>query len=135
MLFAVIDTNVLVSYFLSKDSSPPVVVVEEIFGGRITPLYNDYLFNEYCDVLGREKFGIGQSEIQTVMDGLQRFGIKVESDETGITLPDVKDVPIFEIALSTRDCDSYLVTGNTKHFPRVDFVVTPKQMVELLDRT
>jgi hypothetical protein len=59
----------------------------------------------------------------------------VESDETGIILPDVKDVPIFEIALSTRDCDSYLVTGNTKHFPRVDFVVTPKQMVELLDRT
>lgn len=135
MLFAVIDTNVIVSYFLSKDSSPPVVVVEEIFGGRITPLYNDYLFNEYRDVLGREKFGIGQSEIQTVMDGLQRFGIKVESDETGITLPDVKDVPIFEIALSTRDCDSYLVTGNTNHFPRVDFVVTPKQMVELLDRT
>ena len=58
MLFAVIDTNVLVSYFLSKDSSPPVVVVEEIFGGRITPLYNDYLFIEYRDVLGREKFGM-----------------------------------------------------------------------------
>lgn len=133
MVFAVIDTNVLVSYFLSRDDSPPVAVVEEIFGGRITPVYNGYLLNEYRDVLHRERLGINRSEADKVLDDIQLFGLKVETCDTGITLPDVKDVPIFEIALSTRDCDSYLVTGNIKHFPKVDFVITPKQMMDLLN--
>lgn len=40
-----------------------------------------------------------------------------------------EDVTIFEIVLSTRDMDSYLVTGNIKYFPEVDFVVIPKEMM------
>lgn len=44
-----------------------------------------------------------------------------------------EDVPIFEIALSTRDMDSYLVTGNIRYFPEVDFVVIPKEMMNILD--
>ena len=48
-----------------------------------------------------------------------------------ITLQDKKDVPIFELALLTRDVNALLVTGNVKHFPNVDFVVMPKQMMDL----
>ena len=29
--------------------------------------------------------------------------------------------------------DAYLVTGNIKHFPKKQFVVTPHEMVELLE--
>lgn len=46
------------------------------------------------------------------------------------TLPDPKDVVFYEVALSKDD--SFLVTGNIKHFPRVDFVVTPAEMVEII---
>lgn len=133
MVYAVIDTNVLVSYFLSPESSPPVAVIKEIFGGRITPIINDYLLNEYRDVLSREKFKLSGSIIDSMLDVIQYYGLKIETDETGVILPDVKDVPIFEIVLSTRDLNSYLVTGNIKHFPKVDFVVTPKQMMDLLN--
>lgn len=28
--------------------------------------------------------------------------------------------------------DAYLVTGNIKHFPNTPFVVTPKEMMEIL---
>lgn len=33
----------------------------------------------------------------------------------------------YEVALSVDD--SYLVTGNTKHFPKKPFVVTPAEML------
>jgi hypothetical protein len=36
----------------------------------------------------------------------------------------------FEVALSKDD--AYLVTGNTKHFPKKPIVVTPAEMLEIL---
>ena len=37
---------------------------------------------------------------------------------------------MFEVALSKED--AYLVTGNTKHFPKKPIVVTPAEMLEIL---
>ena len=34
---------------------------------------------------------------------------------SGITLPDMKDVPFYEVVLEKRDDNAYLVTGNIKH--------------------
>ena len=42
---------------------------------------------------------------------------------------DAKDIVFYEVKLSKRD--SYLVTGNKKHFPQKPFVITPKEMVEI----
>ena len=44
----------------------------------------------------------------------------------------VIDTAVFyEVALSKED--AYLVTGNTKHFPQSAIVVTPAEMMKLLD--
>lgn len=48
---------------------------------------------------------------------------------TSETLPDPKDVVFYEIALSKEG--SFLVTGNTKHFPHSPIVVTPAEMLEI----
>lgn len=44
---------------------------------------------------------------------------------------DPKDVVFYEVAMSKDN--SYLVTGNTKHFPAVRRVVTPNEMLEILN--
>lgn len=31
-----------------------------------------------------------------------------------------------------KDKDAYLVTGNIKHFPQEPFVVTPREMMEII---
>lgn len=31
-----------------------------------------------------------------------------------------------------KEEEAYLVTGNIKHFPQVPFVVTPKEMLDIL---
>ena len=44
--------------------------------------------------------------------------------------PDPKDTVFYEVKMSKED--AYLVTGNIKHFPNKPFVVTPKEMIEIL---
>lgn len=44
---------------------------------------------------------------------------------------DPKDVVFYEVAMSKDN--SYLVTGNKKHFPAVRRVVTPNEMLEILN--
>ena len=132
IIFVILDTNVVVSYFLSKKESPPAYVINEVLEGRIVPVYNCYLIDEYRKVLSREEFDLDKSIVDSILDVIQSSGFGIESFESMITLPDKKDVPIFELALLTRDVNAFLVTGNLKHFPKVNFVVTPKQMMDLL---
>ena len=52
---------------------------------------------------------------------------------TGMTLLDMKDLPFYEVVMEKREDDAYLVTGNLKHFPTKPFIVTARQMLDILD--
>lgn len=53
-VFAVIDTNVIVSALITKNpQSPPYVVLREALDGRIIPLYHTDIIEEYIEVLSR----------------------------------------------------------------------------------
>ena len=132
-VFAVIDTNVMVSYFLSSPDSPPNTIMEEALGGKIIPVLSPYLLREYYEVLHRAKFEAYSSEVDDLLEKIESMGVNIELiDSLGILLPDTQDEPIFELALATRDVGSFLITGNTKHFPADDFVMTPREMAGLL---
>ena len=46
-------------------------------------------------------------------------------------MPDEDDRVFYEVSLSGDD--SFLVTGNLKHFPKTARVITAAQMMEILD--
>ena len=46
-------------------------------------------------------------------------------------MPDEKDRPFYEVSLSLED--SFLVTGNLKHFPVTPKVVTPSQFIAIIE--
>ncbi|MBQ9157285.1 MAG: hypothetical protein IJ137_10955 [Eubacterium sp.] len=49
-------------------------------------------------------------------------------------LPDPKDVVFYAVTMEARKADdAYLVTGNIKHFPLKPFVVTPREMLTILE--
>lgn len=59
------------------------------------------------------------------------FGLYTDRTDWGKAFfPDRDDIVFYEIAMSVKD--SYLVTGNIKHFPKKCFVVTPAQMMDIL---
>lgn len=131
-IYAVIDTNVIVSALLSKNShSSTTIVYEAILDGLLIPVYNDDILNEYLDVLSRKKFPFAKEDIQNIELLLTHIGIKMDRTKANEEIfPDHKDVVFYEVALSKED--AYLVTGNIKHFPKKPFVVTPAEMVEIL---
>ena len=131
-LYAVIDTNVIVSALLTRnrDAATARVLDAVISRMRITPLYNDEIIAEYNDVLKREKFGFPIELIDGIIKLIVARGLDSQRVSTNEYFPDPKDVVFYEIALSKED--AYLVTGNIKHFPKKPFVVTPAEMVAIL---
>lgn len=131
-IYAVIDTNVLVSALLSTtNDTPPFTVLANVFAGVITPVYNKDIINEYREVLKREKFHLDPVDIEDVLNVIIQYGLNLERTEVWEEMfTDPKDIIFYEVKMSKED--AYLVTGNIKHFPKKPFVVTPREMVELL---
>lgn len=131
--YAVIDTNVFVSALISKrEDSATVRVLEAIFNGKIIPLYHEEMLAEYNEVLHRKKFHFKEETIQTVINALIQHGIEVFPQPTGEILIDMDDLVFYEVAMEKRDDDAYLVTGNQKHYPVREFIVTPAEMLEII---
>ncbi len=134
--YAVIDTNVLVSALLSSnDDAATVRVLEKLFGGEIVPIYSNEITNEYREVLQRRKFGFSPELVDYLLSAIEKFGILVDPTPSGVILPDMKDVPFYEVVLEKRDDNAYLVTGNIKHFPKEPFVVTPRELLEIIEKS
>ena len=132
--YAVIDTNVLVSALISKNrASPTVKVIEAVLDGRIIPLYHADIIAEYDAVLRRKKFHLQPDTISTFLSVFTQFGREVFPTPTGEILIDQDDLIFYEVAMETQQDNAYLVTGNMKHYPVRKFIVTPAQMMEILD--
>jgi len=132
MIQAVIDTNVLVSAFISKkQDSSTTMVWEAVLAGVITPMYSEEILEEYSEVLHRKKFNIPEQLIKDALNHIMENGVRGERVLSDDFFPDPKDVVFYEVALSKED--AYLVTGNTKHFPKKPIVVTPAEMIKILE--
>lgn len=132
--YAVIDTNVLVSALLSaNDDAATVQVLQRLIAGDIIPIYSAKIVDEYREVLNRKKFSFPKSETEYIVSAIEHFGIFVEPTPTGAVLPDMKDLPFYEVVMEKREDNAYLVTGNLKHFPTEPFIVTARQMINILD--
>lgn len=130
--YAVLDTNILVSAMLNMDSVPGRVVAEALIGNLI-PVLNEAILAEYTEVLQREKFRFDLKKIRIFLDDLVERGIFIAADATEIELPDSDDAVFYAVASEARkDADTYLVTGNLRHFPKESYIVSPREMLTLL---
>ncbi len=130
--YAVIDTNVLVSAML-KWKSVPGSILEFAFSGAIIPVLNDKIVSEYRAVLMREKFHLTKEIVDDVIQALEEQGEYIDTENTDYELPDPKDVVFYAIVMEKRkNEDAYLITGNVRHFPQEPYVVTPKEMLDIL---
>lgn len=130
--YAVIDTNVLVSAMLKWDSVPGNIM-ELAFSGTIIPVLNEHIMKEYREVLSRKKFHLTEEIIHDFLSEIDRLGIYIDARELDIELPDPKDRVFYEVVMEERRTeDAYLVTGNMKHFPSKPYIVTPRQMLDII---
>ena len=132
--YAVIDTNVVVSAMLRWDSVPGRVL-EHAFVGDIIPLLNEQVIKEYMEVLRRPKFHFDEGKINIIIDEMIKRGVFVDAEDTDVVLSDQNDTVFYEIVMEKRKCEeAFLVTGNIKHFPAEPYIVTPREMLAILER-
>ena len=129
----VLDTNVVVSAFLTP-SGVPAEVLRRALGGEPVALYDDGILAEYREVLERPKFRLNTEDVTEVLELLTAKGERVAAAPLVVAnLPDPDDLPFIEVAV-TGQADA-LVTGNPRHFPDTGGVelLSPRQLLELLE--
>lgn len=130
--YAVIDTNVLVSAML-KWNSVPGHIIELVFDGLIVPIFSREIIEEYKEVLSRSKFHLSNDIVEDIIGSLTDSGIFVDGETQNMEFIDEKDRMFFEVVMEERkEEDAYLVTGNIRHFPVEPFIVTPRQMFDII---
>ena len=130
--YAVIDTNVLVSAAM-KPESVPGQVLELVLDCVIVPILNQKIIEEYHDVLLRPKFDFPEQIVKDILNEIDSRGIYINAEHMDIDLLDLKDLVFYEVVMEERkEEDAYLVTGNIKHFPEKPFIVTPRQMIDII---
>ena len=133
-IYVIIDTNVVVSALLNPRSNPGIVVTEALLG-CLTPVLNVEILEEYKDVLTRPFFSFDPAVVDAVIEGLRQRSVSLNAIESGVILKDPTDLKFYEVTLSALGegiIDSFLVTGNLKHYPKENYIVNPAQMVELI---
>ena len=130
-IYAVIDTNVIVSALLSRHhDSATVKILDYLYDRVIIPVYNNEIIEEYTAVLRRPKFNFSEEMVCATIEAIKEGGVDAGRIDCNVQLPDPKDIVFYEVALAKED--SFLVTGNTKHFPKKPFVVTPAEMLQII---
>lgn len=132
----VVDTNVLVSAFLSPLGNPKKVL-DLILLGEAFLLYDERIFSEYREVLKRQELGLPQKEVEEVFSFLLQEGELVIPKPLPFKLPDPDDLPFLEVAVAGQA--QFLITGNRKHFPKQPVhaipILTPSEFIARLHKT
>lgn len=131
MIYAVIDTNVLVAAAKShKPDSSASRIVSLVFSGIIQPLVCDEILEEYDCILRLPVLAIPDELSTAILSKFKEDGINPGKTPSPEKHPDPTDQVFYEICLSVED--AYMVTNNKKHFPLKPRVVTPTEMISLL---
>ena len=125
----VIDTNVLISGLINPDGTP-AKIINLLINERITIFYDNRILQEYTGVLQREKFGFSAEIIGPLLDFIRIEGQFITADPITSHFDYENDKIFLEVAESASV--DYLITGNTKHFPENNMIVTPKEFIDKL---
>lgn len=133
MIYAIIDTNVLVSALITHNPlSATAKVVRFLLDGSFTPLYDSDVIEEYKEVLNRAKFKLVPGVADALISHIIEHGIEVSRGHFDEPMQDEDDRVFYEIALGTDG--SFLVTGNQKHYPKTPIVVSPAEFIDIVSR-
>lgn len=135
MHYVVIDTNVLVSALITRNElSPMVRILRMLAQGKIVPVYSKEILEEYRQVLRREKFKLDGQIVDALIKDIAENGIEITRfKKINEKILDPKDVVFYLVTVSSLKENTMLVTGNGKHFPVKPFIVTPAQLVSLIE--
>ena len=125
-MLVVVDTNVLVSGLLNPRGNPGLIV-QLILSKNVDLALDDRILCEYAEVLHRDDLKLPKKEVDILLGYVRGQSVRIDAVPLPITLPDPGDQPFFEVA--TACAADFLITGNMKHFPKVEQAILPKDFI------
>jgi putative PIN family toxin of toxin-antitoxin system len=122
----VLDTNIIVSAVLSPDGNPAKIIAL-IPEKEIQVYYGIGILSEYRDVLSRPRLKITVEIQRRIVNAIIKVGILLEPTTSTIPLPDETDRVFYDTA---KEAGAILITGNIKHYPAENFIMTPSQFLK-----
>ena len=103
---------------------------ETPFNHGFVPMYDADIIAEYEEVLHREKFPILPDAASALISYIIENGVEASRADFAESMPDEDDRVFYEVSLSNED--SFLVTGNLKHYPISPRVITPAAFIDIV---
>jgi putative PIN family toxin of toxin-antitoxin system len=133
MIRVVLDTNVLVATVISP-TGPNAKVLELIVADQIRPYVTAAVAEEYDEVFGYEHLKhLDKRRVFNVRRLMKAAAVMVKSGGRLRISEHDEDNRIYECALASKA--DYIVTENTKHFPKphkYTKIVTARQLLKLM---
>jgi putative PIN family toxin of toxin-antitoxin system len=136
---AVIDTNVLVSSLIGQTGYSRKIFNDLIVTGKIKICVSNAVFEEYSEVLQRERFkkypGFANASI-ILLDSIKKHSLWFEPKLSIDILSDKDDNKFIELAVEAEA--AYIVTGNSNDFTIKTYqgisICSPKEFYEFETR-
>jgi len=123
MFNVVVDTNVIVSGFISLTGNPAIITdMIRDRDERIQVCYNEKIWEEYTNVLSRPKFNFDTKKVDELLQAVEKYGLFHEPPKSTFQMIDEKDRCFYDVAVYFS---AKLITGNMKHYPVEEFVLSP----------
>lgn len=120
-MLVVLDTNVLISALWTPNGKAAYILAQTL-AGILTVCYDSRMLDEYKDVLARPKFHFSTWQINALLDVIITDGMCVIPPPIlDLSFIDDDDRAFFETA---KYCNAPLVTGNVRHFPEDECILT-----------
>lgn len=131
MTYVILDTNILVSaLWRNLDGGKPAHLLRQCLDRHYQLVYTTAMLDEYEAMLRRPKFDFDSENVTRLMKSIKDVGLCADPVSRGLAWPlcsDDDDQSFFDAAL---DWDAILVTGNKKHYPINDRVLTPAEFLD-----
>jgi putative PIN family toxin of toxin-antitoxin system len=133
MIRVAIDTNVMVSANL-RDEGLPAAILDLAANKKILMCVSPAVLAEYKEVLNRPRLKLAPHRIAGAVAVIRKTSLLVKPRRT-VTVIDADEPDARLLERAEAAGADYLVTGNTRHFPKTfknTIIVNPKQFVDLL---
>jgi len=127
----VLDTNIVVSAFINPNGLPSQII-GIILNRKAEFIFNTAILSEYENVMIRPKFSklIKPDNIRKFIDLIRIIGTSFNPLKSKIKLPDESDRIFYDTA---KQSGSALISGNLKHFPKDPFIMSPSDLLKLIN--
>ena len=126
----VLDTNIIVSAVLSPQGNPAkilnIIEADEDFQIYFSP----EILIEYEEVLSQKRLNIVVETQNRICEAIKTIGILTYPSVSSMPLPDENDRVFYDTA---KESGAILITGNMKHYPKENFIMTPAQFLSLIE--